>query len=74
MNIGEAIDVHTVLKHFIGVGRSTRMPFTHPEEARIAAMRLADRAHKALKAGPDAVDVSGAWRALPPERKRGAKQ
>ena len=56
MNIGEANDVNVVLDYFLELPRHNG-PVT-PERAKAAAVRLADRAYRALSAGSSGVAVA----------------
>ena len=56
MNIGEATDVYTVLRYLL------HDPKVPADKAKEAAARLADRAHKALSAGPTGDQILARWR------------
>jgi hypothetical protein len=61
VNIGEAHDWNALLAYLAGTRRIT----VTEDKARDAAMRLADRAHKALNAGPTGADVAKVWDEIP---------
>jgi hypothetical protein len=60
MNIGEANDWNHVMEFLLGIQQDGARVMDS-ETARAAALRMTERAYKALSAGLHAEDVSRAW-------------
>jgi hypothetical protein len=71
VNVSEANDFNLVLCYLLGLDGP--MGRVDPESARNAALRLTARAHRALSAGLNPLQVHDAW-PMPNRRTKGASK
>jgi hypothetical protein len=73
MTIGEANNLNTLLRYLLDLVDPAHISDTPQDDARAAAVELADRAYKALYAGITGDDVLRRWarREAPPVAKGG---
>ena len=70
MTVGEACDLNLMLRYLLGIcPRHGRPEPVNPAAARLAALRMTERAGEALHAGLLPEDVAAAWPSATPTRR-----